>query len=225
MESFDALVIFVKVPEPGRVKSRLGQKIGFQKAAQLYGLFLQYLSWQFRELPPGLRLWIAVSPPRSHPKILKFLPYSKKAALFGQKGKDLGERLMHATRTAQKAGAGKVLLIGSDCLEINRNHLRKACSLLGKKELVLGPAKDGGYYLIGWKEPLPACLKGVAWSTAKVLKQTIRNARRKGYSIGLLPALADVDRWEDLRRLASRLDARNPVQKRILRFLDGFFRI
>lgn len=210
---FDAVVVFAKYPVPGKVKSRLGAAIGPGRAAALYGLFLRYLSWRLRRLPKGLALFIAVDPPGARQRILSFFPYSHRTRFFPQKGEDLGARMLNATRDAQRRGARKVLIIGSDCLEISVGHLTKGLEQLGEKDLVLGKAKDGGYYLLGWKKPVPKCFKGVAWSTETVLRRTTFNARKAGLSVGFLSTLPDVDEIGDLRRLARGLDSRNPVTR------------
>lgn len=206
---FDALVVFAKEPLPGKVKTRMGKVLGHGRAARLYGLFLRYLSARLRKLPGGLRLFIAADPPRSQAKILRCFRGARPRA-FAQRGRDLGNRMLNATRDAQKRGARKVLLIGSDCLELSPSHLRMALALLEKKDLVLGPSRDGGYYLVGWKKPLPACFKGVAWSTPSVLRRTLRNAGRAGFTAGLLPVLSDLDEARDLKGLGRRLDYSNP---------------
>ncbi len=103
-----------------------------------------------------------------------------------------------------------MLLIGSDCLELTPGHLEQARDLLERKDLVLGPARDGGYYLIAWKKPLPTCLRGVAWGGGEVFSKTLRNARQGGYSVGILDPLSDVDEWEDLKGVPSKLNPRNP---------------
>ncbi len=212
--AFDAVVVFAKEPLPGKVKTRLGKVIGHDRAARLYGLFLRYLSARLRKLPGGLRLFIAVDPPGSRRKILRYFRGARPRA-FAQRGRDLGNRMLNATRDAQKRGARKVLITGSDCLELSPSHLRKALAVLEKKDLVLGPSRDGGYFLVGWKKPLRACFKGVAWSTPSVFRRTLRNAGKAGFTAGFLPVLSDLDEARDLRGLGRRLDAANPAARAI----------
>jgi uncharacterized protein len=225
MLSFDAVVVFAKVPEPGKVKSRLGRAIGHEKAANLYGLFLKYLSWRLKKLPPGLKLFVAVDPARGLHQILRFFPYSKGAIAFGQRGGNLGTRMLNATRDAQKRGAQKVLIIGSDCLELSARHLDRARRLLSRKDLVLGPTRDGGYYLVGSKRPFVSCFKGIAWSTSRVLAQTLQKARQKGVTTRLLPRLFDVDEARDLVRLARKLKPGNPWAGPILKEIKRPFSV
>ncbi|HEY5038224.1 MAG TPA: TIGR04282 family arsenosugar biosynthesis glycosyltransferase [bacterium] len=220
---FDAVVVFAKMPEPGKVKSRLGRTIGDEKAAKLYGLFLKYLSWQLKSLPPGLKLFIAVAPARGSKRILRYFPYSQGVIVLGQKGGNLGTRILNATRDVQKRGAQKVLIIGSDCLELSARHLDRARRLLNRKDLVLGPTGDGGYYLVGSKRLFVSCFKGIAWSTSRVLYQTLQKARQGGATTGLLPRLFDVDEAQDLIRLARKLKTRNPWAGPILKEIKRSF--
>lgn len=217
---FDAVVVFAKAPAPGRVKTRLGTALGPHRAAQIYGLFLRYLSFTLRRLSPDLHLFIAADPPGASRTLRRFFAPAKPKAVFPQKGPDLGGRMLNATREAQKRGAKKVLLIGSDCLELSLPHLRSASKLLDRKDLVLGPARDGGYYLLGWKRPEPGCFKGVVWSTSAVFRRTAANARKRGLSLGRLPVLSDVDEAGDLKRLGRRLDPRNPATAPLRKLLS-----
>ena len=220
---FDALVVFAKMPKAGKVKSRLGAAIGPDRAALLYGLFLRYLSWRLQKLPLGLQLFIVVDPPGASRRILRYFPYFSGPQVFPQRGKDLGARMLNATRAAQRRGARKVLIIGSDCLEISVAHLKRGLELLDRKDLVLGKARDGGYYLLGWKRPAPVCFRGVVWSTAQVLDRTVSNAEKGGLSAGFLPVLSDVDEVKDLRRLGRRLDPRNPITRFLRRACPDAF--
>lgn len=129
--------------------------------------------------------------------------------------------MLQATEEVKRRGARKVLIIGSDCLELSVGHLREGLKLLDRKDLVLGPAKDGGYYLVGWKRPLPACFKGVAWGTSRVLQKTVGNARKQGLTAGFLGVLSDVDRTEDLPRLFRKLDGRNPATRSLREAAPG----
>ena len=128
--------------------------------------------------------------------------------------------MLNATRKVQKRGAQKVLIVGSDCLELSVRHLERARRLLSHKDLVLGPARDGGYYLLGWKKPLPGCFRKIVWSRSDVFQKTRTNAKRGGFAMGLLSVLADVDEKKDLKRLGKRLDRRNPETKRLRYLLE-----
>ena len=135
------------------------------------------------------------------------------AARFGddlryvpQAGQTLGDRLHSAFVEAFEAGCKRAVTIGSDCPGITEARLAEAFEALDRAELVLGPATDGGYYLVGLNRPTPGVFEGIAWGTERVLAQTLDRADRLGLSVHQLGALDDVDRPEDLpvwRRAAS----------------------
>jgi len=122
-----------------------------------------------------------------------------------QQGQDLGARLSHAFGEAFRLGAYKVLVIGTDCPEMEETHLTNALMLLDRKDAVLAPARDGGYTLIGLKRPRPELFEGVDWSTDQVLLQTIERIQLQRLSLGLLPEMEDIDTAQNLESLAGRL--------------------
>ncbi len=111
---------------------------------------------------------------------------------------DLGARMERATREAFADGAEAVVVIGADCPQLTAVHLAAACAALREKEIVLGPAADGGYYLIGLRRARPELFRGIAWSTAAVLTQTLAAARAVSVDCHLLDTLCDVDEPDDL---------------------------
>lgn len=111
---------------------------------------------------------------------------------------DLGQRLLAALADSLGKGAGQVVLIGSDCPEITEITLNTAFSRLTDHDLVLGPARDGGYYLIGLKAPHPEIFQDISWGSAEVLSQTLAQGKRLNLKTVLLEALTDIDRPEDL---------------------------
>jgi uncharacterized protein len=116
-----------------------------------------------------------------------------------QQGKDLGERMSNALLQAFAAGYTKVLLIGSDCPDISRALVSEGFMLLDTHDIVLGPAHDGGYYLIGLRRPEPELFLNMEWGTERVLQQTLDKICAAKLSVALLPELRDIDRIEDLR--------------------------
>jgi rSAM/selenodomain-associated transferase 1 len=111
---------------------------------------------------------------------------------------DLGDRMASAFQASFAAGMTAGVLIGSDCPDLNASLMAEAFQLLRQHDLVLGPALDGGYYLIGLRRLIPELFTGIPWSTAEVLQQTITIAKRLGLAVAKLPLLSDVDRPEDL---------------------------
>jgi rSAM/selenodomain-associated transferase 2/rSAM/selenodomain-associated transferase 1 len=133
-----------------------------------------------------------------------------------QQGRDLGQRLIHAIEESFAAGAGQVLVIGTDAPELTPAILQQATAALEEHDLVVGPAIDGGYYLIGLTRCEPKLFQDIAWGTAAVLAQTLTAAHRLGFHVHRLPPLSDVDHPEDLlvcRRLGAGFDQSLPTRQ------------
>jgi rSAM/selenodomain-associated transferase 1 len=114
-----------------------------------------------------------------------------------QKGEDLGARMLQAFQEAFSVGYSEAVLIGSDLYDLTSDDLREAFGQLNRHEVVLGPAGDGGYYLIGMKKAIPGLFQGKQWGTQTVLKETLQNL--KEVDTFLLPVRNDVDRYEDIQ--------------------------
>lgn len=120
--------------------------------------------------------------------------------LFSQRGKDLGERMQAAiTQGLQHFAA--VIVVGSDCPFIDEDYIDSAIGALQDSDVVIGPANDGGYVLLGLKQPHPHLFNNITWGTDKVLRETLNMLKRNRQSVALLPALPDIDRPEDLAAL------------------------
>ena len=119
-------------------------------------------------------------------------------AFHSQGQGDLGDRMHRAFREAMATGAERAVIVGTDCPEITADLVQRAFHLLDRNDVVLGPAADGGYYLIGMRRLVPELFSGITWGTERVRQQTLTAARRAGVSVGLLDLLSDVDRPEDL---------------------------
>jgi rSAM/selenodomain-associated transferase 1 len=115
-----------------------------------------------------------------------------------QTGNDLGEKMANAFLKAFSLGYKKVLIIGSDCFDLTENIITDAFTLMDENDLVLGPAKDGGYYLLGMKTLYPSLFKNKAWSTENVLCDTLIDLSNLNLSFTLLPTLSDIDEEKDL---------------------------
>ncbi len=114
---------------------------------------------------------------------------------------DLGQRLTGAFREAFGQGYFRVVIIGADCPDLLASHIEEAFSILRSQDLVIGPATDGGYYLIGLSRPEPALFAAIPWGAGDVLEKTLEIAEQKGLSLAQLETLSDVDRPEDLQHL------------------------
>lgn len=194
------VLLFTKYPQPGMVKTRLGQTVGLEHAASLQMAFIEDELHMLAGI--GADVTMCCDPCR---------PLADYERLFGpgigycpQQGADLGERMLHALHLALRESEAAVL-IGSDLPDLPGPHLAEAFSALRTAQVCLGPATDGGFYLLGLREPLPSDIfKAVTWSGPQVLKKTLANCASKGLTHHLLPVWPDVDSADDLAAYAAR---------------------
>jgi rSAM/selenodomain-associated transferase 1 len=194
------LLVFAKAPVPGQVKTRMQPHLSPQQSAQLHRQLVEYCLRNCASLPwSQLQLWVG----SEHPWWAE-LQRRYALDLFQQRGQDLGQRMAGAVAAAQIDGCG-LILIGTDCPDISGDYLRAAAAALRQYDVVLGPAEDGGYVLIGFsmrhRERYQAVFADVDWSTDRVLAQTRQRLVQQQLRWLELPVLADIDRPEDLRLL------------------------
>jgi hypothetical protein len=191
------LLYFVKYPEPGKVKTRLAKEVGDEEAAGIYGELARSNLETLRELSKqGIVITVVFDPPEDCEKIKRWLsPFWHYSP---QKGLHLGERLENAFQAAFGQGAQKVIALGSDTLGLDAELLQKAFKVLDHCDIVVGPAKDGGYYLIGSVQPQPFLFNDIPWSTSHVLEATLERIQKSGLSYGLLRERDDLDCAENL---------------------------
>jgi len=189
------VVVFGRDPRPGAVKTRLAAAIGADRAAEVYRALLEHTLAVAGASGFDIRLSVASEPVERRMDV----PWEV------QPEGDLGVRLQAAFDRAFHRGARRVLVVGSDCAELAASHLRAAADALEGGALVLGPAADGGFWLIGQRAPgAAALLDGVPWSTGRTLAVTVTNARKMGLEPVLLEELVDLDTIEDLAALRRR---------------------
>jgi rSAM/selenodomain-associated transferase 1 len=200
--------IMAKVPRTGEVKTRLVPPLSLEQASRLSQCFIQDVGTAIaaaaRERPEihGLAVYAPAGAERG---LLGLLPEG--FGLLPQRGADLGERLRHATEDLLGAGFRSVCLVNSDSPTLPPALLVEAAAALEAPgdRVVLGPASDGGYYLIGLKHPHPRIFEGIAWSTPAVLGSTLERAREQSLEVHLLPEWYDVDDAESLQMLRREL--------------------
>jgi len=203
VRSENALAIFAKPPIMGRVKTRLIGPLTPRQAADVHLCCIRdsiVLACAVREA----RCCFFAAPTASKSVSLEYpfwTPVSPRWKLATQRGMDLGARMASAFRELFSEGAKKVVIIGTDSPWMGRKRILRAFRLLDKYNVVLGPAVDGGYYLVGAKKLLPQMFRGVDWGTSRVLRQTLRILKNAGVSYALLKQDFDLDRPSDLRRL------------------------
>jgi len=192
----DRLLVFVKAPRPGAVKTRLATALGDDGAARLYRVLAEE---EIRRTTPRAGEYERIfffTPEDARPEIERWLPGE---TLEPQQGQDLGERMSLAFASAFAAGARRVAIIGTDVPECGREHVREALRSLDDHDVVLGPTHDGGYYLIALDRPQPAFFQSIPWSTPSVLPATAERAGVLGLSVRMLDPLRDIDTLADLR--------------------------
>lgn len=189
------LIVFVKNSILGNVKNRLALTIGYNNALEIYNDLVY----------------------KTH-SIVKHLPFKKQVSYSAfieendiwesdifvksqQDGKDIGDRMLNAFNNAYERGYENIVLIGSDIISLTSEVINDAFIQLQQSDLVLGPAKDGGYYLIGMKKPIEQIFENKDWSTNKVLIQTLKNCFDLDINVKLVHELADLDKIEDFRFL------------------------
>ena len=198
----ERLVVFTRYPEPGTTKTRMIPLLGTKGAARLQQKMTEHLMEQIKALPPSHGLVIEILYQGGDMSMLRdwlgddyhFTP---------QYRGELGSRMAHAFKQAFKQGAYAAVIIGTDIPGITSGLIMEAFTLLTHDDLVIGPAKDGGYYLIGLqknalRDALPLLSSSIAWGTDLVLEQTIKAAGKSGLSFSLLKELEDVDNPEDI---------------------------
>ena len=190
--SLNQLVIFVKAPRPGSVKTRLARSIGASEACAAYRTLTERL---LRNLEKIRDVELRFAPDDAAPEIQGWRRKGWKNRPQG--AGDLGERMQRAFAEAFAEGARTVVLIGSDCPAITREDIHDAWARLKQHDLVVGPAVDGGYWLIGLRAPRTELFNGMPWSTENVLGETLRRARAMNLSVDLLRILADIDTKRD----------------------------
>ncbi|MES9850700.1 MAG: TIGR04282 family arsenosugar biosynthesis glycosyltransferase [Candidatus Thiodiazotropha sp. L084R] len=196
--STNAVLVFTKVPEVGKVKTRLIPALGAEGATELYRRLLdRQIHWLANETNYAIQLWI--SSLEEHPLIQKLVEDCG-LTLHCQQGKDLGERMHQAAITALQKYQ-KVVLLGVDCPALTADHLQQTFNWLEREDAVLGPAQDGGYVLLGLKAVAPSLFKEHNWGAADVAETTRAALRGLEWRWCELPVLWDLDRPEDLIQL------------------------
>ncbi|HEV7236401.1 MAG TPA: TIGR04282 family arsenosugar biosynthesis glycosyltransferase [Ktedonobacteraceae bacterium] len=206
-----ALIIVARYPEPGKTKTRLAASIGAAATAELYRAFLTDLARRFINQDYDLH-WAYTPPESDYSTFVTTLvtPSSVQSMqsmyCFPQQGIDLGQRLHHAFQWTHQHGYDYTILIGSDSPHISLETITNARAALDEADIVLGPADDGGYYLIAMRKPHDV-FSGIPMSTSVVTQMTIAMAHSQGLTVHLGEPLFDIDELPDLLRLAQLLEA------------------
>ncbi len=194
MTNESLLIIFTKNPESGLVKTRLASSIGDEKALAVYETLRRHTACIAEKVEVSRTVFYSHFLPATD----IFLTDNYTAQL--QVGDNLGERMLHAMRRGFNTGFRHIVLIGTDCYELSATILESAFAALEDSDAVVGPASDGGFYLIGLNRLIPDIFLDREWSTNKVLGETIEILLRLDITHQLLPELSDIDTFDDLKK-------------------------
>jgi len=189
--------IMIKYPEPGNVKTRLAKDVGNNRAAEIYRQVTDLIMTNTAPADQGYDRIVLYDPPERFHDFEQWLPENH---LILQQGNDVGERMDNAITELLAHGAEKVVLTGADIPALNSAIIAKAFATLDHADIVIGPAADGGYYLIGMKEPHGEIFYGIPWSSGEVLKQTVRVIEGQKLQYQSLITLSDLDTASDYER-------------------------
>jgi rSAM/selenodomain-associated transferase 1 len=192
------LIVFTRYPEPGKTKTRLIPALGAQGAANLQRQMTEHTISQVKALQNTLPIWTEIRFAGGNQQLMQ--EWLGSDLIYQEQGEgDLGSRMARSLASAFRNGAQQVVIIGTDCPSVNAQTLTQAFEQLQLNcDLVLGPAVDGGYYLIGLRRPIPELFINIDWGTAQVFSQTVNTAKQLQLSVAYLPEKADIDRPEDL---------------------------
>jgi rSAM/selenodomain-associated transferase 1 len=193
-----AVVVMLKNPVPGKVKTRLSRKYGKRGAARIHTRLTEQLLSGISGLG-NVDIYLSVTPGRAHVRAWHW------ARVFGMRLKvqapgDLGEKML-AECSALARQYQAVIIVGSDCPEVDASVLEQCRKLLQSNDVVIGPAEDGGYYLLGLRRCMAGMFRNISWGTGIVFRETERRLQSAGVSYACLEYRYDVDRPEDVIRL------------------------
>lgn len=188
------LIIFVKNPEAGKVKTRLASSVGDLNALHIYKSLLFKTRNVALQTEAKRQVWYS-----------SFIDQTDKwdSDIFQknkQRGSNLGQRMAHAFKQGFENQFNKIVTIGSDCPELTPAHVNRAFDALGQHDAVIGPSEDGGYYLLGLSRFLDELFTDKDWSTSSVLGQTTATLEKHNRSFRLLEVLNDIDTVDDLKK-------------------------
>lgn len=192
----NSILIFLKAPTAGKVKTRLAQAIGDAEAVEVYRALVER---QLQSIPSNCTVEVHYSPPEALEQVQSWL--GKKYDYYPQCSGSLTERLTDACIAAFKRGYSRVFCIGGDCPQLDLAHFEQAIAELKTvNDVVFGPTEDGGYYLVGMSAPHVKLFEDIPWSSENTLKASLTQAKRLDLKVHQLDTLYDVDTIHELER-------------------------
>jgi rSAM/selenodomain-associated transferase 1 len=215
------VLLFVRYPEKGCVKTRLETHLSQGEILDLYQCFVADILATLRK--SGYPVTVCYLPPGRDAEMKAWLgPLS---AYAPQTGADLGERMVNAfvqAFAAESSPADQAVLLGSDVPDLDLEIIHQAFESLSNKDMTLGPAVDGGYYLIGFNchTFLKEVFKGISWGTGQVFKETMRKIEPAGLDVHLLPEWRDIDTFADLEEFYRQAKEKGLGHLQTVRYLN-----
>jgi rSAM/selenodomain-associated transferase 1 len=185
-------MVFVRNPELGRVKTRLAKTIGDQAALEIYEILSKHTAEIISEIDSDKLIFY--SEKIQDNDIWTVINCKKQIQTKG----DLGQKMLDAFQYGFSLGYKKIIIIGSDLYSLRPKHIESAFEQLENYDVVIGPALDGGYYLLGLNSVIPEIFKQKQWSTSSILKDTLSDLKK--FNVNLLEPLNDIDTYEDLKK-------------------------
>lgn len=203
MKQSRALIVFAREPRPGQVKTRLLKGLDPGLVTSLYKAFVADVLSQTNDIRDCARFLYYAD---LEPEPVFLSRFKADFVLVRQEGNDLGERMLRSAADCFRRGFQKVLIIGTDCLEITPGDFEQAFESLEHNDFCFGPSVDGGYYLAGMKKLRPEIFSGVEWGTSAVLTKTLDIIAKIEHNVGLLEEKEDIDTVESLKRFSGRME-------------------
>lgn len=212
------VLVFVRAPEKGKVKTRLSRNLNNEIVLHLYKSFAEDVIETVRR--GEYNTIICYHPSDAASKITDWL--GSAYDIWPQNGKNLGERMAEAFTRAFSAGLKKAILVGTDCPDLEERIIHEAFDALNKNSAVVGPAIDGGYYLIGFNSDSfdTDIFKNMPWGSGHVFQMTVSRLKKKGVTVHLLPQLRDIDTYEDLVAFINSGEKKGTAASNTLKYLS-----
>jgi len=212
-EKDTAIIVFTKFPVEGKVKTRLAKNMGNKFAVSFYRVCAEHT---FKELikvkETGSELFLFCSEENEIEQVMNWA--GNNFNYYSQQGNDLGLKMYNAFETVFKKGYKKVIIVGTDAPDVSMNLVQSVISVLDNYSVVIGPANDGGYYLLGFKSKLIDLFSGIEWSTDSVFNSTIEKLNNSKTHYFVVDELTDIDTLEDLQNWLKHYkgDAAHPIK-------------
>ena len=211
-----ALIIFVRYPEPGKVKTRLAESTNGDFACDVYKIFTQNIFGEISSLK-YFNNYVFYTEEKDKDKIIKWT--NNEFVCFPQQGNDLGERMLNAFRIVFNQQNQKAIIIGTDIPDLSKEIISEAVDVLDENDIVIGPSYDGGYYLLGMKKIYKYLFENIEWSSNSVFGSTIDKAKSTNLKVKELQLLRDIDTKKGLDNWLSETN-NTELKREILSLLE-----